>query len=132
MSAARLASGWRIARIFGIAIRLHFSWLVIFYLLTTALANDVLPLSNLSGGGSWRDAAKLLRSAARARSSAKYSMRDPQFPKSIWWHTDADFVGFRVVRPLRRPTAKEAARYGLDKLQREDLQDDLSRRELEP
>ena len=83
-------------------------------------------------GGSWRDAAKLLRSAARARSSAKYSMRDPQFPKSIWWHTDADFVGFRVVRPLRRPTAKEPARYGLDKLQREDLQDDLSRRELEP
>jgi len=55
MSAARLASGWRIARIFGIAIRLHFSWLVIFYLLTTALANDVLPLSNLAGGGPWRD-----------------------------------------------------------------------------
>jgi len=24
--------------------------------------------------------------------------RDPQNPKSLWWHTDATFVGFRVVR----------------------------------
>ncbi len=26
-------------------------------------------------------------------------MRDPQLPQSIWWHTEAIFVGFRVVRP---------------------------------
>ena len=52
-------------------------------------------------------------------------------PQSIWWHTDADYVGFRVVRPLRKPTAEEAARYGLDKPQQEDLKDDLTRRGAE-
>ena len=28
-------------------------------------------------------------------------MQDPQIPQSIWYLTDANFVGFRVVRPLR-------------------------------
>jgi len=27
-------------------------------------------------------------------------MLDPQQPKSIWWHTNATFVGFRIVRAL--------------------------------
>ncbi len=57
-----------------------------------------------------------------------WSERDPQIPKSIWWHTGADFVGFRVVRPLRKVTKADAARYGLDKVQQADLEDDLSRR----
>ena len=35
--------------------------------------------------------------AARTRTWLK---RDPQRPQSIWWMTDADFVGFRVVRPV--------------------------------
>ncbi len=55
MAAAALASGWRIARVFGITIRVHLSWIVIFVLLTTTLASDVLPLSNLAGGGAWWD-----------------------------------------------------------------------------
>ena len=25
---------------------------------------------------------------------------DPQRPQSIWWLTSADFVGFRIVRPV--------------------------------
>ena len=55
MPLAGLASGWPIARIFGITIRVHLSWLVIVLLLTTTLASDVLPLSNLAGGGAWWD-----------------------------------------------------------------------------
>lgn len=51
-------------------------------------------------GGSWDDEASLLRSAARRASNDDWSMLDPQQPKSIWWHTNATFVGFRVVRPL--------------------------------
>ena len=82
-------------------------------------------------GGSWRDGPARLRSAARRASGPKWSLRDPQIPQSIWWHTDAQFVGFRVVRPLRRPSAKEAARYDLDKPQKVDLQDDLIKRELD-
>ena len=51
-------------------------------------------------GGSWDDDAVELRSAARRASDEKWSRRDPQNPKSLWWHTDATFVGFRVVREL--------------------------------
>jgi hypothetical protein len=48
-------------------------------------------------GGSWDDEPVRLRSAARRSSIEAWSRRDPQNPKSLWWHTDATFVGFRVV-----------------------------------
>jgi formylglycine-generating enzyme required for sulfatase activity len=48
-------------------------------------------------GGSWDDEPAKLRSAARRSSVEAWSRRDPQNPKSLWWHTDATFVGFRVV-----------------------------------
>ena len=51
-------------------------------------------------GGSWDDDPELLRSAARRASNKEWSVQDPQRPQSIWWHTDARFVGFRVVRAL--------------------------------
>jgi formylglycine-generating enzyme required for sulfatase activity len=51
-------------------------------------------------GGSWDDDAERLRSAARLSSDLEWSQQDPQRPQSIWWHTDATFVGFRLVRPL--------------------------------
>ena len=28
-------------------------------------------------------------------------------PKSIWYHTDALWLGFRIVRPLEVPSAEE-------------------------
>jgi hypothetical protein len=51
-------------------------------------------------GGSWDDDAPLLRSAARRATRKEWGRRDPQIPTSIWWHPEAPFVGFRVVRPL--------------------------------
>lgn len=51
-------------------------------------------------GGSWADDASLLRCAARRASTEDWSRQDPQLPQSIWWHTDATFVGFRIVRPV--------------------------------
>ena len=51
-------------------------------------------------GGSWDDEAVALRSAARKASDKDWSRQDPQLPQSIWWHTDAKFIGFRIVRPL--------------------------------
>ena len=51
-------------------------------------------------GGSWQDPPEQLRSAARRGSHPDWKEQDPQIPKSIWYHTDALFVGFRVVRPL--------------------------------
>ena len=51
-------------------------------------------------GGNWDDDADRLRTAGRLKSNLDWSVQDPQRPQSIWWHTDATFVGFRVVRPL--------------------------------
>lgn len=62
-------------------------------------------------GGSWDDEADRLRCAARTGSRRDWKVQDPQLPKSIWYHTDARFVGFRVVRPLLVPSPEEQARY---------------------
>jgi formylglycine-generating enzyme required for sulfatase activity len=56
--------------------------------------------SHVARGGSWTDPPAKLRSAARRGSEKDWLRRDPQRPQSIWWMTDADFVGFRVVRPV--------------------------------
>ncbi|HEV2379109.1 MAG TPA: formylglycine-generating enzyme family protein [Terriglobia bacterium] len=56
---------------------------------------------DVARGGSWDDDPKRVRCAARQASSPDWSQQDPQRPRSIWWHTDATFVGFRVVRPLQ-------------------------------
>ena len=58
-------------------------------------------------GGGWDDSPEMLRSAAREGSSEDWKEQDPQIPQSIWYHTDALGVGFRVVRPLRIPSAEE-------------------------
>tara|TARA_B110000495_G_C22638510_1_gene379273 strand:- start:24 stop:635 length:612 start_codon:yes stop_codon:yes gene_type:complete len=62
-------------------------------------------------GGSWMDRPGSLRSAKRRGSSKKWKQRDPQIPKSLWWHTDAPFVGFRVVRPLKVPNVESQKKY---------------------
>ncbi|MGI9470739.1 MAG: formylglycine-generating enzyme family protein [Rubripirellula sp.] len=58
-------------------------------------------------GGGWDDDPEMLRSAVREGSSDDWKEQDPQLPKSIWYHTDALGVGFRVVRPLSEPSAEE-------------------------
>lgn len=55
-------------------------------------------------GGSYYDPAEYLRSASRLGSTERWRMRDPQFPKSLWWNTDAPFVGFRIVRDPTPPS----------------------------
>jgi len=59
-------------------------------------------------GGSYRDNAVELRSANRTMGNTIWNRRDPQIPKSKWWNTDAPFVGFRVVKPVKQPDADEA------------------------
>ncbi|RFC43155.1 MAG: hypothetical protein DVB28_001630 [Verrucomicrobia bacterium] len=70
------------------------------------------PYPHVARGGSWDDdAAEKLRVAARRFSDPDWKIQDPQFPKSIWYHTDAQFLGFRVVRPLKTPSAEEMQKY---------------------
>jgi formylglycine-generating enzyme len=53
-------------------------------------------------GGSFRSEAGDLRSAARDHTRHDAWMRtDPQTPKSVWWYSDANDVGFRVFREFR-------------------------------
>jgi formylglycine-generating enzyme required for sulfatase activity len=59
-------------------------------------------------GGTYQDEAKELRSANRTKSDPVWNRRDPQIPKSKWWNADAPFIGFRIIRPLKQPTAEEA------------------------
>ena len=62
-------------------------------------------------GGSWMDKPQGLRSAGRIASSEDWKFQDPQLPKSIWYHTDAQFLGFRVIRPLIVPSAEDMHKY---------------------
>ncbi|TXG35207.1 formylglycine-generating enzyme family protein [Seonamhaeicola maritimus] len=59
-------------------------------------------------GGSFIDDAAGCRSSNRITSTDDWKARDPQLPKSFWWNTDSEFVGFRLVRPLKQPSKEEA------------------------
>jgi formylglycine-generating enzyme required for sulfatase activity len=60
-------------------------------------------------GGGWDQFPEDCRSAAREASNEEWKKQDPQIPKSIWYHTDAQHVGFRVVRPFIVPSDDEKA-----------------------
>ena len=71
-------------------------------------------------GGSWDDEdASTLRSSARRASEKAWKIQDPQLPKSVWYHTDAQFLGMRLVRPLKVPTAEEINAYWNNGVERE-------------
>ena len=51
-------------------------------------------------GGAWCDTAEDLRAAKRVVSEEGWMGEDPQFPRSVWWLTKMDNIGFRVTLPL--------------------------------
>ena len=53
--------------------------------------------SHVVRGGSWADQADRCRSAARRVSDKSWQKWDPCVPRSIWWLTRMDVIGFRVV-----------------------------------
>jgi formylglycine-generating enzyme required for sulfatase activity len=69
------------------------------------------PYPHVARGGAWDDSPDKLRSAARRASDKSWKQQDPQLPKSIWYHTDAQFLGFRIVRPLKVPPPEELSKY---------------------
>ena len=69
------------------------------------------PYPHAVRGGSWNDPADMLRCTARVASDAAWKQQDPQLPKSIWYMTDAQWLGFRLIRPAKVPTAEEMHRY---------------------
>lgn len=69
------------------------------------------PYPHAVRGGSWADPAARVRCAARVPSDPDWKQQDPQLPKSIWYMTDAQWLGFRLVRPAKIPTAEEMYKY---------------------
>ncbi len=69
------------------------------------------PYPHAVRGGSWDDGPDKCRCGARVASDPDWKMQDPQLPKSIWYHTDAQWLGFRIVRPLQVPNADDMYNY---------------------
>ena len=61
-------------------------------------------------GGSWHDEAAKVTCTARVASQAAWKMLDPQLPKSVWYMTNAQWLGFRLIRPAKLPAAEEMYR----------------------
>lgn len=80
---------------------------------TAIESNDpMLPANSLQypkalRGGGFTDNANDLRVSKRFHSVPAWNVRDPQIPKSRWWLTEARAVGFRIIRPLKQPSAEE-------------------------
>jgi formylglycine-generating enzyme required for sulfatase activity len=68
------------------------------------------PYPHAVRGGSWSDDEARVTCTARVPSDPSWKKLDPQLPKSIWYMTNAQFLGFRVVRPATLPSAEEMYR----------------------
>lgn len=62
-------------------------------------------------GASWMDKKSEVSCQKRRASKSDWKRLDPQMPKSLWWHTSAHFLGFRVVRPFNQPPKHEMKKY---------------------
>jgi formylglycine-generating enzyme required for sulfatase activity len=68
------------------------------------------PYPHAVRGGSWNDDDARVTCTARVPSDPSWKKLDPQLPKSIWYMTNAQWLGFRLVRPGTLPSADEMYR----------------------
>jgi formylglycine-generating enzyme required for sulfatase activity len=68
------------------------------------------PYPHVVRGGSWHDEASRVTCTARVPTDPSWKKQDPQIPKSVWYMTDAQWLGFRVIRPAVLPSAEEMYR----------------------
>jgi formylglycine-generating enzyme required for sulfatase activity len=71
------------------------------------------PYPHVARGGSFHSnfPNSSMRSSARIFSDPSWKQQDPQLPKSIWFLTDAIFLGMRIVRPLEVPSPEQMNAY---------------------
>jgi formylglycine-generating enzyme required for sulfatase activity len=68
------------------------------------------PYPHAVRGGSWNDPDTRVGCTVRVPSDASWKKQDPQLPKSIWYMTDAPWLGFRLVRFATLPAAEDMYR----------------------
>jgi formylglycine-generating enzyme required for sulfatase activity len=63
-------------------------------------AADTKKVGGVAKGGSWESEASDVSSKSRAEYDIKWQKIDPQIPKSKWWMSDGQHVGFRLVAEM--------------------------------
>ena len=79
------------------------------------------PYPHTTKGGNWTLGVETLGSGYRLPSSPEWKASDPQVPRSLWYHTETPWIGFRVVRPLIVPTVEEMYLYWNSGVEYDDL-----------
>ncbi|QOV90142.1 formylglycine-generating enzyme family protein [Humisphaera borealis] len=65
----------------------------------------------LARGGGYESDVENCRSAARQKITVNDNKKDPQIPKSPYWWTEGFSIGFRVVSPVKEPSAEEKNKF---------------------
>ena len=68
------------------------------------------PYPHVVRGGSFGNDESGVTCTVRVGSDADWKRQDPQLPKSVWYMTDAQWLGFRLVRPAALPSAEDMYR----------------------
>ncbi len=68
------------------------------------------PYPHAVRGGSWGNDDSGVTCTVRVGSDADWKRQDPQLPKSVWYMTDAQWLGFRLVRPATLPSVEDMYR----------------------
>ncbi|MEO6649063.1 MAG: SUMF1/EgtB/PvdO family nonheme iron enzyme [Chitinophagaceae bacterium] len=69
-------------------------------------------------GGNYQDMPADMQNSSRLKSNLDWNRRDPQIPRSRWWNADAPFIGFRIVKPDKKPSAVEIEKFFADYLEK--------------
>jgi formylglycine-generating enzyme required for sulfatase activity len=71
-------------------------------------ASDSKNIGGVVKGGSWDSKADGLTTKSRLEYDIKWQKTDPQIPKSKWWMSDGQHVGFRILCEMDPATGKPA------------------------
>ena len=69
------------------------------------------PYPHVVKGGHWKQPVEELAASKRVRTTPMWKIADPQNPKSLWYFTGTPWLGMRVVRPVKIPSAEEMYHY---------------------
>ena len=68
------------------------------------------PYPHVVKGGHWKQPLEKIAASSRGKSDPTWKISEPEIPQ-IWHHPDAPWLGLRVVRPQKIPTAEEMYHY---------------------